>query len=155
MTHHTPIPVEQLVEPGRRAPGVERDQPSGDPMPREQPSRQPGVLRRHEQAGRELATTQASLKRLDVDFIRTDHVRVDAMNRSVRRAPEEERDVVLGDRAWGALVAEILGIGAGLGQPGSAIGRRADPEDVDVVGDADPWGDLWFYTNPIFIDVIR
>lgn len=46
------------------------------------------------QAGH-LTETLDSLKRLDVDFIRTDHVRVDAMNRSVRRAPEEERDVAL------------------------------------------------------------
>ena len=22
---------------------------------------------------------------------------------------------------------------------------------MDVVGDADPWADLWFYTNPIFV----
>lgn len=39
------------------------------------------------------------LKRLDVDFIRTDHVRVDAMNRSVKRAPEEERDIALDPRS--------------------------------------------------------
>ncbi|WP_309112122.1 PHP domain-containing protein [Saccharothrix sp.] len=25
---------------------------------------------------------------------------------------------------------------------------------MDVVGDADPWTDLWFYANPIFIDVV-
>ncbi|MEU4743897.1 hypothetical protein AB0G02_26000 [Actinosynnema sp. NPDC023658] len=25
---------------------------------------------------------------------------------------------------------------------------------VDVVGDADPWSDLWFYANPVFVDVI-
>ncbi|MBP2336845.1 hypothetical protein JOF41_003023 [Saccharothrix coeruleofusca] len=25
---------------------------------------------------------------------------------------------------------------------------------VDVIGDADPWADLWFYANPVFIDVI-
>ncbi|MFE2751659.1 hypothetical protein ACFXGA_06610 [Actinosynnema sp. NPDC059335] len=25
---------------------------------------------------------------------------------------------------------------------------------MDVVGDADPWSDLWFYANPVFVDVI-
>ncbi|NUT91775.1 MAG: histidinol-phosphatase, partial [Saccharothrix sp.] len=25
---------------------------------------------------------------------------------------------------------------------------------MDVVGDADPWTDLWFYANPVFIDVV-
>ncbi|WNV90431.1 PHP domain-containing protein [Umezawaea sp. Da 62-37] len=25
---------------------------------------------------------------------------------------------------------------------------------MDVVGDADPWADLWFYANPVFVDVI-
>jgi hypothetical protein len=24
---------------------------------------------------------------------------------------------------------------------------------MDVIGAADPWKDLWFYTNPIFVDV--
>jgi len=37
-------------------------------------------------------------------------------------------------------------------QPGS-LGAAIDPEGpaLDVVGDADPWRDLWFYTNPIFV----
>ena len=25
---------------------------------------------------------------------------------------------------------------------------------MDVIGDADPWSDLWFYANPVFVDVI-
>jgi hypothetical protein len=25
---------------------------------------------------------------------------------------------------------------------------------MDVVGDADPWSDLWFYANPVFVDVV-
>jgi hypothetical protein len=25
---------------------------------------------------------------------------------------------------------------------------------VDVAGDADPWSDLWFYANPVFVDVV-
>ncbi|SNY35022.1 twin-arginine translocation signal domain-containing protein [Paractinoplanes atraurantiacus] len=37
-------------------------------------------------------------------------------------------------------------------QPG-LLGPSIDPfgPKLDVVGDADPWGDLWFYTNPIFV----
>lgn len=37
-------------------------------------------------------------------------------------------------------------------QPGYR-GAAVDPEGpkLDVVGDADPWEDLWFYTNPIFV----
>ncbi len=33
------------------------------------------------------------------------------------------------------------------------LGRRVDPSGpvMDVVGDADPWTDLWFYTNPIWV----
>jgi PHP domain-containing protein len=25
---------------------------------------------------------------------------------------------------------------------------------MDVIGDADPWSDLWFYANPVFVDVV-
>ncbi|MFF3379328.1 PHP domain-containing protein [Streptomyces sp. NPDC002680] len=34
-----------------------------------------------------------------------------------------------------------------------ALGATVDPAGpaIDVVGDADPWKDLWFYTNPIWI----
>ncbi|MFG1996059.1 twin-arginine translocation signal domain-containing protein [Actinoplanes sp. NPDC048988] len=37
-------------------------------------------------------------------------------------------------------------------QPG-LLGATVDPfgPKLDVSGDADPWGDLWFYTNPIFV----
>ena len=33
------------------------------------------------------------------------------------------------------------------------LGSSVDPEGpaIDVVGDADPWKDLWFYTNPIWV----
>ena len=32
-------------------------------------------------------------------------------------------------------------------------GAAVDPAGpaIDVVGDADPWQDLWFYTNPIWV----
>ncbi|GHH91854.1 PHP domain-containing protein [Streptomyces capillispiralis] len=34
-----------------------------------------------------------------------------------------------------------------------AMGARVDPAGpaLDVVGDADPWRDLWFYTNPVWV----
>jgi len=37
-------------------------------------------------------------------------------------------------------------------QPG-LMGASVDPHGpkLDVIGDADPWGDLWFYTNPIWV----
>jgi hypothetical protein len=37
-------------------------------------------------------------------------------------------------------------------QPG-LMGAAVDPvgPKLDVLGDADPWGDLWFYTNPIWV----
>jgi hypothetical protein len=37
-------------------------------------------------------------------------------------------------------------------QPG-LMGAAVDPygPQLDVVGDADPWVDLWFYTNPIWV----
>jgi hypothetical protein len=37
------------------------------------------------------------------------------------------------------------------------LGASVDPHGpaADVRGDADPWKDLWFYTNPIFVDVRR
>ena len=33
------------------------------------------------------------------------------------------------------------------------MGAAIDPygPKLDVIGDADPWGDLWFYTNPIWV----
>ncbi|WP_369140432.1 PHP domain-containing protein [Modestobacter versicolor] len=36
-------------------------------------------------------------------------------------------------------------------------GKQLDANDnppIDVVGDADPWQDLWFYANPVFVDVV-
>lgn len=36
-------------------------------------------------------------------------------------------------------------------------GNRLDPAGnplMDVMGDDDPWSDLWFYANPVFVDVI-
>ena len=44
------------------------------------------------------------------------------------------------------------GTDANRSQPGF-LGAAVDPEGpaLDVVGDADPWPDLWFYTNPIFV----
>lgn len=37
-------------------------------------------------------------------------------------------------------------------QPG-LNGPAVDPQGpaVDVLGQADPWEDLWFYTNPIWV----
>ncbi len=44
------------------------------------------------------------------------------------------------------------GTDANRSQPGY-LGAAVDPEGpaIDVVGDADPWLDLWFYTNPIWV----
>lgn len=41
-------------------------------------------------------------------------------------------------------------------QPG-LLGAKVDPHGpaADVRGNADPWQDLWFYSNPIFVDVRR
>lgn len=38
----------------------------------------------------------------------------------------------------------------------SAVGLRGASVDpagpaVDVLGDADPWKDLWFYSNPVWV----
>lgn len=48
----------------------------------------------------------------------------------------------------------IRGTDGHFGAPG-AINPAADPEGprMDPMGDADPWADLWFYANPIFVDV--
>jgi len=34
-----------------------------------------------------------------------------------------------------------------------AMGASVDPAGpaIDVVGDADPWRDLWFYSNPVWV----
>jgi hypothetical protein len=33
------------------------------------------------------------------------------------------------------------------------MGASVDPigPAADVIGDADPWKDLWFYTNPLWV----
>ena len=46
----------------------------------------------------------------------------------------------------------IRGTDGKRGAPGF-LGAAIDPAGpaMDVVGDADPWEDLWFYANPIFV----
>ena len=46
----------------------------------------------------------------------------------------------------------LRGTDGNRAQPG-LMGAAIDPYGpaLDVVGDADPWGDLWFYTNPIWV----
>lgn len=46
----------------------------------------------------------------------------------------------------------IRGTDGNRGQPGYH-GASVDPSGpaIDALGDADPWGDLWFYANPIFV----
>jgi hypothetical protein len=39
------------------------------------------------------------------------------------------------------------------GSDGSRLTSSGDPV-MDVVGDANPWADLWFYANPVFVDVL-
>ncbi|MDQ1296022.1 MAG: hypothetical protein QG608_3909, partial [Actinomycetota bacterium] len=38
------------------------------------------------------------------------------------------------------------------GSDGKRLTSKGDPVQ-DVVGAADPWADLWFYANPVFVDV--
>lgn len=54
----------------------------------------------------------------------------------------------------GSFYMRIRGTDGHFGAPG-AINPAADPEGprMDPVGDADPWADLWFYANPVFVDV--
>jgi hypothetical protein len=46
----------------------------------------------------------------------------------------------------------VRGTDGNRSQPGY-LGAAVDPQgpQLDVVGDADPWADLWFYTNPIWV----
>ncbi len=39
------------------------------------------------------------------------------------------------------------------GSDGNRVGTPSDPTgpQIDVVGDADPWKDLWMYTNPMWV----
>jgi hypothetical protein len=38
--------------------------------------------------------------------------------------------------------------------PGYYPGQDPMGPMMDVIGDADPWADLWFYSNPVFVDVL-
>jgi hypothetical protein len=55
-------------------------------------------------------------------------------------------------RVDGPFYARIRGTDGNRVGPGF-LGASVDPAGpaIDVVGDADPWTDLWFYTNPIFV----
>ncbi|GAA2518068.1 twin-arginine translocation signal domain-containing protein [Winogradskya humida] len=46
----------------------------------------------------------------------------------------------------------LRGTDGNRAQPG-LMGAAVDPSgpQLDVIGDADPWADLWFYTNPIWV----
>ena len=48
--------------------------------------------------------------------------------------------------------ADLRPPGRGRSRPGY-LGVAVDPAGpkLDVVGDAGPWVDLWFYTNPIWV----
>jgi hypothetical protein len=51
-----------------------------------------------------------------------------------------------------AFYVRMRGTDANRSQPGY-LGASIDPAGpaIDVVGDADPWVDLWFYTNPVWV----
>ena len=55
-------------------------------------------------------------------------------------------------KAEEAFYVRVRGTDGHRGQPGY-LGAAIDPAgpQLDVVGDADPWVDLWFYTNPIWV----
>jgi hypothetical protein len=55
-------------------------------------------------------------------------------------------------KAEEAFYVRVRGTDGHRGQPGY-LGAAIDPAgpQLDVVGDADPWTDLWFYTNPIWV----
>jgi hypothetical protein len=40
------------------------------------------------------------------------------------------------------------------GSDGNILAANGIDPAMDVVGDSDPWKDLWFYSNPVFIDAI-
>ncbi|TDE13512.1 histidinol-phosphatase [Jiangella asiatica] len=54
--------------------------------------------------------------------------------------------------AYDPFYVRLRGTDGNRSQPGY-LGTSIDPEGpaLDVVGDADPWVDLWFYTNPIWV----
>jgi len=39
------------------------------------------------------------------------------------------------------------------GSDGNQVDANGNPP-IDVIGDANPWEDLWFYANPVFVDVV-
>jgi len=39
------------------------------------------------------------------------------------------------------------------GSDGRQVDANGNPP-IDVKGDANPWEDLWFYANPVFVDVV-
>jgi len=39
------------------------------------------------------------------------------------------------------------------GSDGRQVDANGNPP-IDIVGDANPWEDLWFYANPVFVDVV-
>ncbi|GGO68345.1 PHP domain-containing protein [Nocardioides deserti] len=55
-------------------------------------------------------------------------------------------------RAEEPFYVRLRGTDGNRSQPGY-LGAAVDPAgpQIDVVGDADPWVDLWFYTNPIWV----
>ena len=55
-------------------------------------------------------------------------------------------------RLDGPIYVRLRGSDGRRSQPGF-LGASVDPAGpaIDVVGDADPWKDLWFYTNPIWL----
>ncbi len=40
------------------------------------------------------------------------------------------------------------------GSDGRVLAKNGVDPAMDVSGDSDPWNDLWFYTNPVFIDAV-
>ncbi|NYI06872.1 PHP domain-containing protein [Allostreptomyces psammosilenae] len=59
-------------------------------------------------------------------------------------------------RAEDSFYLRLRGTDGNRSMPG-LMGAKVDPNGpaADVRGNADPWKDLWFYANPIFVDVTR
>ncbi len=58
------------------------------------------------------------------------------------------------DTPAGHYYIRLRGTDGKKSQPGF-LGADIDPAGpaMDEIGNADPWQDLWFYTNPIFVEV--
>ncbi len=91
----------------------------------------------------------------DADTLTTPHTRVvksfDVHRRTGRiNLTLDLRDI---DRPF---YLRLRGTDGRRSQPG-LLGAKVDPHGpaADVRGNADPWQDLWFYSNPIFVDVRR